>query len=214
MWQIAYEPATRRPAPGTYPLVQPPWQTVAELEYRGASTTFDAVLRFTGRGSLTDVAANRGRGLYIVERRGQPLYVGITDTTFGERWRSRLRVFRELRLPLPGAEYAVILAEVRPTRATGAVTRSAQGALLRGVEAAVVRTLVRAGRSLTNTHFGGTDTLPLGAGDRIQLAILSTPSKPAYLPPAIAIAGPQRFEVDDFEVDERWSPNAPRPGAR
>lgn len=42
------------------------------------------------------------KGIYIVERNGKPVYVGITWTrSIGSRWKERVTTFRELKIPAP-----------------------------------------------------------------------------------------------------------------
>ncbi len=175
-----------------------------ELEYRGASTNFDAVVRFTDRIPLMNVGrvASSKRGLYVVELDGQPLYVGITTQPFAKRWAGRLRVFTELRLKPPPSNYTIALAEVRVRQAKGArPPKPAEWeAVLKGVEAAIVRTLVKAGKSLTNQQFMGSEALPIAAGERIQVTIEPSATKPAYLPPTISAVGPVRYEASPAGV--------------
>jgi len=139
----------------------------AELEQ--ITRSYRARLRWSDAVPLPSVQKLSGGGLYIVEKRGKPIYVGQADG-FARRWVVRLEVLRQLAVST--APYTIRVAHI--TGADSPLT-GAPGARLRiAIEHTLVRGLLLQKYALTNAS----SIRPFTVG---TIALTHEGARPSYI---------------------------------
>jgi hypothetical protein len=131
-------------------------------------------------------------GIYLVERDGKPVYVGIAKkkSTIGGRWKCRVDTFRQLKLPSETERrYTIRVGTIQGKG--GWLTRS-QKDLYESVERVLIRYLKKVPRfGLTNQM----SRLPFTVA-KAGIFIENQGSRPSYLPRAINRHAGQTLELD------------------
>lgn len=113
-----------------------------------------------------------GTGVYIVERGGKPIYVGITADDFARRWSTRMLTLRQL--GIDAGIFGIRLGDVKWNDPGD--TRTVLQKLM-DVEHALIRNITRQGHTLNNT----TSILKFFVDPNRTLSIRNAGSRPAYL---------------------------------
>lgn len=113
-----------------------------------------------------------GNGVYIVEKGGSPIYVGITADDFARRWSTRMLTLRQL--GIDAGMFSIRLGDV--TWNDPGDTRTVLQKLM-DVEHALIRNIRRKGYTLNNS----TSVLKFFVDSSRTLSIWNMGTKPAYL---------------------------------
>jgi len=130
------------------------------------STTFQATVAWEAPVSFVDALVSAKTGLYVIERDGRPLYVGMAmQQPIGRRmcqhlWYKKMGAT----LRLHRAKYSVRIGAVLVGGRPAADVRTVYGA-----EAALIRSLVKAGYRLANVTWNSDDKLPLPPGAALRV---------------------------------------------
>ena len=131
-------------------------------------------------------------GIYIVERDGKPVYVGIAHKkrTIGRRWKCRLDTFRQLKIPSETErKYTIRVGTIQGKG--GWLTRS-QKDLYESVERVLIRYLKKVPRYGLTNHMSRLPFTVAKAG----ISIENRAAKPPYLPQAINRRAGERMELE------------------
>jgi hypothetical protein len=164
------------------------WSDEIELE---ALAELQAVILWSATIHTLDSIGNvPQRGVYLVERFGQPVYVGIAwNGSIGRRWRTRLATFRQLKVPTTVRQIYRI--RIGTITAEGGWGRRPLKDLLETAERVLIRYLLRVRKyGLTNIQSKSPFTVqPPG------IRLTNSGAKPDYLPQVIRRAAGKEQEV-------------------
>lgn len=154
--------------------------------------TVRALINWEKKVSLKDVLKEGGTGIYILEKHGKPIYVGVSLESFRNRWLKRLQVLEQMDIGTDLSAYILRLGSVSFTDTYLKPGERIKGLL--AIEHALIRYLLKKGYRLTN-RLSTKEFLVIDPGLSVTHAGVS---RPEYLAEPIKAVAHTQYEVRSY----------------